>query len=177
MTTTVSTREAVELVASLFDYPGETFASDLNRAAHDLDAIGTRAGEPLHEFASEISKLTLSALQTTYTSTFDLAPSCPPYLGTHLFGEEARERTALMAGLRKSVHDAGGFPSPHELPDHISEVLRFATLYREDEWDELTALVVLPALGKMESILSATANPYRHLVRAARLLCSEGGAR
>jgi len=104
-------------------------------------------------------------LQATYTATFDLAPSCSPYLGTHLFGDESRDRVRLMAGLR------GAGVAGAELPDHIAEVLAFAPKFSEEEWRELVPLVLVPALKKMDELLRETANPYRHAVAEALALC------
>ena len=110
--------------------------------------------------------LDLGEQQMAYTSTFDVAPACSPYLGTHLFGDDMRDRSRLMVGLRMTY--ARG--TEEELPDHIAEVIDFADRYEEEEWGELRQLVLLPALTRMEEILAATSNPYRHLIRATRHL-------
>jgi nitrate reductase molybdenum cofactor assembly chaperone NarJ/NarW len=104
-------------------------------------------------------------LQAVYTATFDLAPSCSPYLGTHLFGDESRDRARLMLGLR------GAGIEGKELPDHIAEVLAFAPRFSEEEWRELVPLVLEPALAKMDELLRGGANPYRHAVAEALALC------
>ena len=104
-------------------------------------------------------------LQSIYTSTFDLAPSCSPYLGTHLFGDDSRDRARLMVGLR------GAGVRGQELPDHIAEVLAFAPRFSEEEWRELVPLVLAPALRKMDALLRETTNPYRHAVAEALALC------
>lgn len=106
-------------------------------------------------------------LQAIYTTTFDLAPSCSPYLGTHLFGDDSRDRARLMLGLR------GAGVQGSELPDHIAEVLAFAPRFGDDEWRELVPLVLEPALQKMDALLRETANPYRHAVAEALALCRE----
>jgi nitrate reductase molybdenum cofactor assembly chaperone NarJ/NarW len=104
-------------------------------------------------------------LQAIYTATFDLAPSCSPYLGTHLFGDDSRDRVRLMVGLR------GAGVRGEELPDHIAEVLAFAPRFSEEEWRELVPLVLAPALAKMDALLRETSNPYRHAVAEALALC------
>jgi nitrate reductase molybdenum cofactor assembly chaperone NarJ/NarW len=111
--------------------------------------------------------LDLAAWQTAYTSTFDLTPSCSPYLGVHLFGDENRDRARLMVGLRQSYTRAGMAVNHGELPDHIAEVLDFVDRAPGDEREDLLRLVVVPALQKMDEILRPTSNPYRHLVSAA----------
>jgi nitrate reductase assembly molybdenum cofactor insertion protein NarJ len=104
-------------------------------------------------------------LQSIYTATFDLAPSCSPYLGTHLFGDDSRDRARLMIGLR------GAGVAGEELPDHVAEVLAFAPRFSEEEWRELVPLVLEPALAKMDALLRETSNPYRNAVAEALALC------
>jgi len=104
-------------------------------------------------------------LQPIYTATFDLAPSCSPYLGTHLFGDDSGDRARLMIGLR------GAGVAGDELPDHIAEVLAHAQRFSDDEWSELVTLVLLPVLTKMDELLRATANPYRDVVAEALAIC------
>jgi nitrate reductase molybdenum cofactor assembly chaperone NarJ/NarW len=151
---------AFAAVAPLFRYPDETYS-------RFVDVARTLLSVPeLNEFAGEISKLDLSAQQAAYTSTFDLAPSCSPYLGIHLFGEENRDRARLMLGLRSSYTRTGFEADDGELPDHVAEVMAFASEETEDR-EELLRFVLIPALQKMDALLRDTANPYRHLVSAA----------
>ena len=149
-------------LAPLFRYPAAPL--EIERGDADLDA-----------FAAEMSALDLGEQQSTYTATFDLAASCPPYLGIHLFGDENPDRARLMIGLRLAYKRLG-IDSDGELPDHVAEVLAFADREEAEEHDELRRLVLLPALAKMNDILSPTTNPYRHLVAAALHQVSSGGA-
>jgi len=135
-------------LAHLFRYPETPVACDLGA------------------FAEEMNALDLAEQQATYTSTFDLAPSCTPYLGIHLFGDENPDRARLMVGLKLAYKRVGIQPST-ELPDHVAEVLAFAERDDVEEHDELVQFVLKPALTKMNDILSPTRNPYRHLVAAA----------
>ncbi|HJT17557.1 MAG TPA: molecular chaperone TorD family protein [Thermoanaerobaculia bacterium] len=138
-------------LAPLFRYP----EAPLPAGDNDLAA-----------FSNEMAPLNLSQRQSLYTSTFDLAPSCSPYVGIHLFGEENRDRARLMVGL-KLAYIRAGMESSGELPDHIADVLAFAERRDEAEHQELVDYVLLPALTKMNAILAPTKNPYRHLVAAA----------
>ena len=128
----------------------------------------------LEAFSREMAALDLSEQQATYTSTFDLAPSCTPYLGIHLFGDENPDRARLMVGLKLAYKRLGIEPTS-ELPDHVAEVLAFAERGDVEEYDELLQFVLVPALTKMNAILSPTRNPYRHLVAAALHEVSNGG--
>ena len=172
-------RRAFEALAAAYRYPDKGHVGQLERARQAVSAIDADAGDALARHADALSRLERVEIETTYTSTFDLAPCCPPYLGVHLFPDDGRDRAALMIGLRSSARNAGAPADESELPDHLSEVLRCATSYPEDEWDDLGRLVLLPALTKMEALLAGSSNPYRHLLAATRLLCShtfpEGG--
>ena len=145
---------ALEALAPLFRYPDAAFPLRLAEAREVVPA--------LEAFARETAALDAATLEVTYTSTFDLAPSCSPYLGAHLFGEDGVARARLMLGLQRSR-------SP-ELPDHIAEVLASAPRFDAEEWRDLEKLVLSPALEKMNEILSPTSNPYRHLITAASSL-------
>ena len=149
---------AFAALAPLFRYPDATYSDKLQIAATAVPQI-----EP---FAKEMAQLDLAGQQATYTTTFDLAPSCSPYLGIHLFGDENRDRGRLMVGLRQS-YDRASIRNDAELPDHIAEVFAFSGRAPDDEWRDLEELVVRPALLKMDEILRPTTNPFRHLVSAA----------
>lgn len=146
---------ALEVLAPLFRYPRADFAQrveEARRAVPAVDAFARAAGD-------------LDELQCVYSTTFDLAPSCSPYLGTHVFGDDSRGRARLMLGLK-----VRGFGSA-ELPDHVAEVLGGVASFDAEEWGEFRELVLVPALKRMEALL-AESNPYRHLVAAA---LAEGG--
>lgn len=151
--------KALASLAPLFLYPDESFRRTLDAARRNVPA--------LESFAGAVASFPLDSLQAVYSSTFDLAPSCSPYVGSHIFGDESPERARLMAGLR--AKGAG----TSELPDHIAEVLAHAHALDDEEWRDLEELVILPALAKMDRLLRSTANPYRHLIAAA---LTQGGA-
>ena len=152
-------------LAALFRYPDPSLLETARRCDQgDLDA-----------FVADMAALDLASQQSIYTSTFDLAPSCTPYLGVHLFGDENPDRARLMVGLRMAYRRAGMAENAAELPDHVAEVLAFAARGDTEERDELRDFVLIPALSKMNEILAPTGNPYRHLVAAALHRISTGG--
>lgn len=158
-------------LAPLFRYPDVDYHQHLAAAR-----LRFRDGE-FEKFAGEMAALDLREQQIAYTSTFDVAPSCSPYLGAHLFGEDMRDRARLMIGLRTTYESGARATSPaSELPDHIAEVIDFADRYGDEEWRDLRRLVLLPALSRMEEALSETANPYRHLIAATRHLTEGSGS-
>jgi nitrate reductase molybdenum cofactor assembly chaperone len=170
-------RDALASLAPLFSWPDASFADRLRRASEDAAAASSPAARALVAFAGETRALGLGALESLYTSTFDLAPSCSPYLGVHLFDEENQSRARLMIGLR-SAYAKRGVELNGELPDHIALVLAFAPHFEADEWCDLVSLILTPALGTMDKTLASTTNPYRHLIGAALRLArtaAEGG--
>lgn len=169
-------RVAFEIMGQLFRYPDESFGEGLAEALNAFTGASP-ASEALERFAEEIVILDRAAQQASYTATFDRAPSCSPFLGAHLFGGEAPERARLVEKLRESYRRGGIDADAIERPDHIAEVLAFAEHFEDDEWLELGRLVLTPALAKMDAILAPTANPYRHLVAAARHLAAEAFAK
>lgn len=170
-------RESIAALAPLFVYPGVFYDRHLERARASAEVDGN-AAESLRLFVDEVEQLGRAGLESLYTRTFDLGPTCLPYLGAHLFDAESRDRARLMVGLRMTYRN-GGHESDTELPDHIAEVLRFAPKFDHEEWPELLRLVLLPALEKMNQCLAGSTNPYRHLVSAAaalsRAAAVEGG--
>lgn len=167
----VDVRSAFSALAELFCYPNAFYAQSLQRAAHETRRCDRGASQSLEAFDAAISELDMSDLQWAFSSTFDLAPSCNPYLGAHVFGDESRERARFMVGLRQRYAEAGK-EEPRELPDHLAVVLAFAHEFGDEEWTDLGRLILVPALVKMDALLSETANPYRHLVAATRQLAA-----
>jgi nitrate reductase assembly molybdenum cofactor insertion protein NarJ len=163
--TPVADKRVMAQLAPLLRYPHEPLHT---LPAFETGAVPHDAEDALRDFLREISLLSLGQQQSLYTDTFDLAPVCSPYLGVHLFDEESRDRARLMVGLRMN-----GVEGP-ELPDHVAEVLGFASRFNEEDWGDLVELVLLPALTRMEEILRPSANPYRHLIAAAAALCRGG---
>ena len=88
----MNVRASLEVLAPLLRYPDAAYAQHVAEAARVL------SDGDLAAFAAEIAALDLPRQQTTYTATFDLAPSCSPYLGIHLFGDESADRARLMVG-------------------------------------------------------------------------------
>ena len=146
------------VLGPLFRYPDRTFHRKLDEAKIVVPDV--------QHFAAAVAGVQLDSLQALYTSTFDFAPSCSPYLGSHVFGDNTPERSRLLVGLR--TRGVG----TTELPDHVAEVLASAPHLPHEEWRELHQYIVVPALRKMDELLRSTSNPYRHLIAAA---LSQGG--
>ncbi len=152
-------------LAALLETPAEELGSLIAEAIEMLDAAEPAVAASLREFGEETAALDLGRLQEIHISTFDLSPSCVPYAGIHLFGEENRQRAKLLTGLderyRAAAFDRGG-----ELPDHLALLLAFAPRFEAAEWRDLGRFVLVPALAAMKKSFEGGKNPYRHLIGA-----------
>jgi len=123
------------------------------------------------QFSPALAALSQDEREELFTATFDVTPSCVPYVSIHLFGEENFKRGEFMAAL-SARYAAAGFDTRGELPDHLAMLLRFLTQADEAERRELIQFCLLGPLGKMIAAL-AEENPYRALLEAARkVLCA-----
>lgn len=170
---TAAVRHAAAAIGALFAYPRqERFAARLARAEGRLLAAGEdEAAAALDAFERAVARLSFQELQDLYTRTFELSPSCVPYLSVHLFGQESFRRARLMTGLEEAYGKAGfdRASEGNELPDHLGVVLRAAAVFSEEEWRELIEMAMARPLAKMAGALDPK-NPYRHLLEAVRRL-------
>jgi nitrate reductase delta subunit len=166
-------RTAFAALAPLYRYPDRDVIDLAGRAWTAVRVVDAAAADIFERFVMATASTPIGELQATFTSTFDLAPMCSPYLGDHLFESDESRRARLMLGLRASYH-IHEIDEEMELPDHVSVVIRLASCCGDDEWEDLGTLVLLPALKSMELVLALTANPYRHLVTATRRVVAAG---
>ena len=130
------------------------------------------------EFRAFLESAPKEKVEELYTSTFDLAPSCCPYVGVHLIGDNQRRRVFLVR-LRERFR-ANGFAAENELPDHLAVLLRFLSAAGDEEEARVIAEDgLIPAVGKMAGTLLPAGNPYGSLLRALLLFLPDaiGAAR
>jgi nitrate reductase delta subunit len=158
--------ETLRRLAGLLEYPRPGFASRAGDCAGRLSADHVAGAERLERFAAWARAAGPAALEEAYTSAFDLAPLCSPYVGDLLFGA-CRERSYLLSGLRELQRDAGLEPGS-ELPDHVAEVLRLvAAPIPDDVRDDLLRDGLAPALKKMLAALDEARHPWADVLAAA----------
>jgi nitrate reductase delta subunit len=156
----------LRLLAELLAYPAPDLGRRAEACAAALAGVRPAAAVRLSRFAAWASAAGTGPLEEAYTSAFDLAPICTPYVGDQLFGASG-ERSLLLAGLRELQREAGIAPGA-ELPDHVAEVLRLAAgPIPPGVRDDLLRDGLAPALRKMLVALEAAAHPWADAVVAA----------
>lgn len=158
-------------LAALFDDPQRDLPAEARVLAASLAARWPDAASALIQFAAAFQELEPTEREETWLSTFAVAPSCIPYVGVHLHGEESFKRGELLARLKDefAVRD---FSASNELPDHVAVLLSFSTRLAAEERDELESYLLSGPVEAMVRMLSATNNPYRFLIDAvARIVC------
>jgi nitrate reductase delta subunit len=155
----------LNLLADVLSYPGAGLAADAAECASGLAARHPSAAERLLRFAAFARTVGACGAEEAYTSAFDLAPVCSPYVGDQLFGP-SRERSLLLAGLRELQREAGVVPGP-ELPDHLSEVLRLvAAPIPEEVRNDLVHDALEPVARKMLAALEEARHPWADVLAA-----------
>ncbi len=152
--------KTVILLANLLEYPGPEFDSRL--AAAESASPG---------FVGQMCALSAEDREELFSATFDINPSCVPYTGIHLFGEENFKRGEFMAALFARYEETGFVPNG-DLPDHLANLLRFAASADDAECRELAEFCMLGPLQKMTKSLDET-NPYHALLESVRTALEE----
>ncbi|MHB0935189.1 MAG: nitrate reductase molybdenum cofactor assembly chaperone [Armatimonadota bacterium] len=154
-------------LSELLEYPaGDLLACAASCRLQLADQFSEAASE-IQALESCIEAMEQGALEEMYTATFDLAPSCTPYLSVHLFGAENYKRGELMARLNGMYADYE-FSGGAELPDHLAVLLRFLPRLPEEERGELIRHCLLAPVQTMIGILQKSENPYCHVLRAVQ---------
>jgi nitrate reductase delta subunit len=160
--------------AALVAYPDADFPNRLAEARRETSALNPAWGEALRPLEALLEASGPWALEELYTRTFDMNPACALETGWHLYGEDY-DRGAFLVHLRSLLRESG-IEETHELPDHLSHVLRLLGRLDADAAGALSRRQVLPALKKVLAALGDAANPYRAVVEgAADLLESSFG--
>ncbi len=110
-----------------------------------------------------------------FTATFDLQPLCHPYVGYQLCGE-SQQRTLFLIKLQE-IYRQHDYRPVSELPDHLSEVLRFIGITDDQGCrQELINDGLLPALDKLIAAIDNEDHPYQGLLVALHSFLSENSA-
>lgn len=158
-------------LAELVEYPRADLPAVADRC---LGLAGGDLQPGLREFLRQAELLGVPRMQELYIETFDFRPETSAYVGHHLFGEDIR-RNLFLAQLRERYREAG-LDEGGELPDHLSNLLRFlGAAAAGEERTELIRDCLIPALRHLLRALKPE-NTYATLLQAILLaLGQEGG--
>jgi nitrate reductase delta subunit len=154
--------------AELLAYPAGDLAP-LARRCHAL-LKGRDSAARLEAFAARAERARPHELEELYAATFDLDPTCAPYVGHHLCGD-GPQRGLFLSRLAE-VYRKDGFAvvAPDgELPDHLTVVLRYlAAVAGGADRQALLEDGLVPALDRMVASLDDPENVYRAVLQALR---------
>ena len=166
-------RRVLGLFANILEYPRRGIASDVRECQERLALTHPAAAERMARFAEFAEATPLGGIEEAYTALFDLDSDLHPYIGYQLFGE-TYERSALLVGLKQLYRDGGYEPNGVELPDRISEMLRFFSVgTNEAVILEILQEALIPALETMttnveqdETQPTPVTDPYWDVIEA-----------
>lgn len=154
-------KSVLDAFASVLMYPEQDHDVLVQLLIERCDADYTDVTERIVNYQSHISSLSLSAREELYIQTFDLNKAGTLDLGWHLFGEDYN-RGLFLVKVRQYLQ-LFEIPESHELPDHVSQVLRVLGRMSRDDANQFAYACVIPAIEIIgEGIQSE--NPYDQLV-------------
>lgn len=149
MASDIVSQRLLGLFADILDYPEADIAEQVRECEAVVSASDAEAGTMLHEFLGVVEQTSNGELQEIYTAVFDLDADCHPYLGYQLFGE-GYERSQFLLELKDLYRNGGFQANTVELPDRLSEVLRFLSVGTDaDANRELLTEGLIPSLDKL----------------------------
>ena len=158
-------QELCRQFATLLSYPGANVAAEAAACSSDLKRISPEASTSLGSFLSFLEANDLHRIEEAFTGTFDLQSLCHPYVGYQLCGE-SQQRTMFMLKL-KDIYQEYGFVSGNELPDHLTEVMRFIGSISDQECrQEIIQDGLLPAFAKITLGIESDGRPYVSILNA-----------
>lgn len=158
--------DLLERFADALDYPQSHPGSILDDCLRELPP--GEAAARLRTFRDFAAGQTAAQMQERYTTTFDFNAACCLYAGHHLVGDDDR-RAAFLVRLRQHYRRAS-FSEGHELPDHLSVMLRYAAANAADaEAQELVIECIVPALNAITGQLQKQSEPWADLTGAISL--------
>lgn len=161
--------------STLLSYPVADLQTTASACQQALETAWPQAVDPLRGFMDMVETADQARVEEIYTSTFDLQPVCHPYIGYQLCGENQKRAIFLMK--MQQIYREQGFNQGNELPDHLSEVLRFiGTSGTAESCQELVDDGLLPALEKIIQAIESDDHPYKGLLKALQNFLSQSNA-
>jgi len=151
--------------AVLLSYPTSRIAEQTATCLAQIKEIDSAAEAPLESFLSFVEVNDARRIEEAFTGTFDLQSLCHPYVGYQLCGE-SQQRTVFMLKLRE-IYQQFDFTPGNELPDHMTEILRFiGSITDQNCRIEIIQDGLLPAIGKITQGIECDKHPYMTLLNA-----------
>ena len=161
--------------ATLLSYPGENVVAEAVTCSAELKQVSPESSGSLESFISFLEANDISRIEEAFTGTFDLQSLCHPYVGYQLCGE-SQQRTMFMIKLRELYQQYGFIPG-NELPDHLTEVMRFVgSINDQDCRQEIIQNGLLPALAKITQGIESEGHPYLAVLNALQNFLIETAA-
>jgi nitrate reductase delta subunit len=158
--------------AVLFSYPDGATRATADVCRQLLEPLRPAAAAHLQGFGEFLEATDDGRIEELFTATFDLQSVCHPYIGYQLCGESQQRGLFLMK--LNELYRRQDFTPGVELPDHLSEVLRFVGVCSDQGCRrELIADGLLPTLEKILQGLESEDHPFRKLINALYCFLSE----
>ena len=163
---------ALPHLGQLLYYPRQSYQAAVLLASISVSRNFPSVSKALGQFAKTCQTKSLQDLEEIYTSTFDLAAICSPYITGYIYGDESYDRGTLMAQF-SAQYDEIGFDTNGELPDHLALVLCYASWLDNEVLDELITYCLLEPVKAMVEKLKDSTNPYFNLLSAVLILVQD----
>lgn len=161
--------------AALLSYPDAGVSSCAVACQKLLQDTRPDVASQLQSFVDLLEKTEQPQIEELFTATFDLQPVCHPYVGYQLCGE-SQQRTMFLMKLQE-IYRQHDYQSGCELPDHLSELLRFIGITDDQSCrQELIIDGLLPALEKIIQAIENDDHPYKRLLKALQSFLSDADA-
>ena len=164
------------LITELLVNPNER---DSDRIREDLQTIKSAPAvirDPLDRFMADPAAFSLD----DYIKTLELAPTCPPYLGSYLFNEPTSCRGVGLSGrngymieLTNLYKHFGYELQGGELPDYLPLVVDFLRISLEHQERDRIGLrrrfvehYVMPAIELIIAAMQKNKSPYQWLMES-----------
>jgi nitrate reductase molybdenum cofactor assembly chaperone NarJ/NarW len=175
MTSLQNHQDICRQFADLLSYPTAEVQQTTAACKEMLKQLRPEAAAQLQSFTEFLVTTDRGRVEEIYTSTFELQPICHPYVGYQLCGES--QRRALFLMKLNELYRQHGYNPGSELPDHISELLRFIGSSSDQNCcRELIEDGLLPAVEKIISGIENNDHPYKWLLKALQDYLTESSA-
>lgn len=172
MTGATNQRDLCGQFAAFLQYPTADLAATAAGCLELLQPGYPQVAARLQPFADFLATSEPSRVEEVFTATFELQPTCHPYVGYQLCGE-SQQRTLFLLELKR-LYREHGFAGEGDLADHLGQVLSFLAMAEDGAVRaELISDGLRPALAKLLAGFDDPHHPYRALLEALQVYLEE----